>query len=273
MISIEKLGVRFGQVRAVDDLSLSVEKGESILLAGANGAGKTTLLRAMAGVLRFQAGAIRFDGRHADHRSRGKIAYIPASISLYDGLSVAEATRLHSRYFRHDRSLELDDLRLPARQKLSSLSKGEKTLFSLSLAMAAAPEYLFIDDVIHFLDPHLREIFLHSVLRLIEEKRLTMIMASQSASEIEGIPERVLVMEQGRIILDEAVETLKQHFVKFYAREVPAGLPVVYARDWQGTKEIYLHPYRPEIHRLERIEHLSLGEILRAMIGGEYDRH
>ncbi len=273
MISIEKLGVRFGQVRAVDDLSLSIEKGESILLAGANGAGKTTLLRALAGVLHIQSGAIRFDGRHADHRSRARIAYIPASISLYDGLSVAEATRLHGSYFPRGSESGLDALRLPARQKVSSLSKGEKTLFSLSLAMAAAPEYLFIDDVIHFLDPHLRELFLQSVLRLIEEKRLTMIMASQSAAEIEGLPERVLVMERGRIILDDPVEALKQRFVKFYAREIPPGLPVVYSRDWQGAKEIYLHPYRPEVHRLERVEHLSLGEILRAMIGGEYDRH
>ena len=69
------------------------------------------------------------------------------------------------------------------------MSKGEKTIFFLSLALAAAPEYLFVDDVVHFLDPHLREVFLTSILQRIEEKRLTVIMASQSAFEIEGIPE------------------------------------------------------------------------------------
>ena len=87
MITIDKLCVRFGKIRAVDDLSLSIKKGESILLAGANGAGKTSLLRAMAGVLGASHGSIRYGGRKADHRSRRKIAYIPASISLYDGMT------------------------------------------------------------------------------------------------------------------------------------------------------------------------------------------
>jgi len=273
MISIEKLEVRFGKARAVDDLSLTIEKGESILLAGANGAGKTTLLRALAGVLRAQKGSIRYEGKKANHHSRKRIAYISAAMSLYDGLTVGVAVRLHARYFGHDRDREIEGLRLPAEQKISSLSKGEKTLLSLSMAMSAAPEYMFIDDVIHFLDPHLRELFLNSILRLIEEKQMTLIVASQSAFEIEGIPERVLVMERGRIILDEAVETLKRKFVKFYGRQIPPDLPVIYSRDWQDAKEIYLYPYRPEIHRLEGIEHLSLSEILRAMIGGEYDRH
>jgi ABC-2 type transport system ATP-binding protein len=273
MITIDKLSVRFGKVRAVDDLSLTIDKGENVLLAGANGAGKTTLLRALAGVLHAQAGSIRFGGERAGSRSRRRIAYISAAISLYDGLTIEAAVRLHARYFGHDGNREIKDLRLPPRQKISSLSKGEKTLFFLSLAMAAAPEYMFIDDVIHFLDPHLREVFLNSVLRLIEEERLTMVMASQSSFEIEGIPERVLVMDQGRIIMDEAVETLKGKFVKFYGRQIPPCVPVVYSRDWQDAKEIYIYPYLPEVHRLEGIEHLSLTEILRAMIGGEYDRH
>ena len=70
MITIDKLSVRFGKVRAVDDLSLTIDKGESILLAGANGAGKTTLLRAMAGVLRASHGSIRYDGQQSRPRAR-----------------------------------------------------------------------------------------------------------------------------------------------------------------------------------------------------------
>ena len=138
------------------------------------------------------------------------------------------------------------------------MSKGEKTIFFLSLALAAAARYLFVDDVVHFLDPHLREVFLTSILRLIEEKQLTVIMASQSAFEIEGIPERVLVMEKGRIILDESVDTLKQKFVKFYGDTIPRDIPVVFSRQWQDAKEMYVYPYLPEIHRLDGVEHLNL---------------
>jgi ABC-2 type transport system ATP-binding protein len=273
MITVEKLSIRFGDIRAVDELSLAVERGESILLAGANGAGKTTLLRVLAGVLRCRPGSVRFDGREASAATRRKVAYLPASISLYDGLTVEEATRLHGRYFGHDQAREIRGLRLPPRQRIATLSKGEKTLFFLSMAMAAAPEYLFVDDVIHLLDPHLREVFIDSVLQLIEEKMLTLVMASQSASEIEGLPDRVLVMEKGRIVLDEAVEELKRKFVRAYDRQVPPGLPVIFSKDWRDTREMYVYPYQPEVQRLERVEHLNLQQILRALIGGEYDRH
>lgn len=273
MIAIDKINVRFGKTRAVDDLSLSIESGESILLAGANGAGKTTLLRALAGVLRTASGSIRYDERKADPRARKKIAYIPASISLYDGMTVKEATRMHAHFYGRPTAWTVSGLAFPANLRIASMSKGEKTIFFLSLALGAAPDYLFVDDVVHFLDPHLREVFLASILRLIEEKRLTVIMASQSAFEIEGIPERVMIMEKGKIILDERVDMLKQKFVKFYSETIPRDIPVVFSRQWQNTNEMYVYPYLPEIHRLDGIEHLSLTEILRAFIGGEYARH
>jgi len=273
MIAIERLSVRYGRVRAVDELSLTVGKGDSILLAGANGAGKTSLLRAMAGVLNPSHGSIRFDGKKATHRTRGKIAYIPASISLYDNMTVKEATRLHARFYGGSAAWAISGLSFPPGQKIAAMSKGEKTIFFLTLALGASPEYLFVDDVVHFLDPHLRDVFLSSILSLIEEKQLTVIMASQSAFEIEGIPERVMIMEKGRIVLDESVDRLKQTFVKFYGADAPRDIPVVFSRQWQGTREMYVYPYLPEIHRLEGVEHLSLAEILRAYIGGEYARH
>lgn len=274
MIEVANLTVRYGQTRAVNDLSLAIAPGESVLLAGANGAGKTTLLRALAGVIRPSRGEIRFAGRKAATRSRRKIAYIPASVSLYEGLTVAEAQRLHRRHFGQAGAVaELGEMPFSAHQKILSLSKGQKTLFALSLALSAAPDLLLIDDVIHFLDPHLREIFLTSILRLIGERQLTVIMASQSAFEIEGIPERVIILNQGALTLNEPVENLKQKFVKFYSEKIPAGLPVVFAREWQGEKEVYIYPYQADIHRLTKVEHLNLSEILRAFIGGEYDRH
>jgi ABC-2 type transport system ATP-binding protein len=273
MITIDDLCVSYGKTRAVDHQSLAVEKGESILLAGANGAGKTSLLRAMAGVLAAGHGSIAYDGRKTDHRSRKKIAYIPASISLYDGMTVREATKLHALVYGQRASWTVSGLTFPAGQKIGSMSKGEKTIFLLTLTLGAAPEYLFVDDVVHFLDPHLREVFLTSILDLIEQKQLTVIMASQSAFEIEGIPQRVLIMEKGRIILDENVDDLKQKFVKCYGETVPRDIPVVFSRQWQNTREMYVYPYQPERHGLGNVEHLNLTEILRAFIGGEYARH
>lgn len=273
MIKIDNLCVRFGKTRAVSSLNLAIEKGESILLAGANGAGKTSLLRAMAGVLRTNQGSISYNGRKADQRTRRKIAYIPASISLYDGMTVREAARFHAHFYGQAEPWGINGLSLPLDRKVAALSKGEKTIFYLSLILSAAPEFLFVDDVVHFLDPHLREVFLTSILNLIAEKQLTVILASQSAFELEGIPQRILVMEKGGIILDENVDALKRKFVKFYGESVPPDIPVVFSRQWQDTREMFVYPYLPKLHHLERVEHLNLSEILRAFIGGEYARH
>ena len=73
--------------------------------------------------------------------------------------------------------------------------------------------------------------------------------------------------------MDEQVEYLKRFFVKIYAEEIPDGLPVVYNKEWQGMKEIYAYPFDSKLYGDFKAEHLGLGEILRAFIGGEYDHH
>ena len=71
----------------------------------------------------------------------------------------------------------------------------------------------------------------------------------------------------------KSVDALKRSFVKFYGDTVPDDIPVVFSRQWQNAREMYVYPYLPEIHRLGGVEHLNLAEILRAFIGGEYARH
>jgi len=272
MIEVDRLTVAYGRTRALDDLSLVLPPGESVLLAGANGAGKTTLLRAIAGVLRPDAGQVRLGGHPADHSTRRELAYIPASISLYDDLTVTAAIRLQARLYPGLVYRPLGGIDFAPGKRIATMSKGEKTLFSLSLALAHQPAVLLIDDVIHFLDPHLREAFLDAILSLLAERRLTVVMASQSAFDIEGIPERLVLLHRGRLILSEPVEELRGRFVRCYVDPPPQGVPVVFSRAWEGTREVYVYPYDPARHDLPAPEHLNLPQILRAFIGGEYDR-
>jgi len=273
MIEVSNLTVRFGSKTAVDNLSVSINKGESILLAGANGSGKTTLIRSMAGVLNTSAGKIYMDDLESGPVSRGKIAYIPASLSFYDGLKIKEAIKLHRSFYRGFTFKEIGGYSFDSNQKVSALSRGEKTLFFLTLALSCSPEYILIDDVIHFLDPHLRDIFLQTILKLIGEQELALVIAAQSSFEIEGILDRVIIMDKGKIFLDEPVEDLKCRFVKIYAEEFHQDLPVVFSRDWQGVKELFLYPFEPDLYPSGKVEYLNLPDILRAFIGGEYDSH
>lgn len=273
MIQISNLTVKYRKKKAVDDLNLTIEKGESILLAGPNGSGKTTLLRAAAGVLNSSQGEVLIDAHKVDHRTRQKTAYIPASISFYDSLKLKEAMKLHASFYPAFSYQEIGEYNFDYNQKIGTLSKGEKTLFFLSVALSTKPEYLLIDDVIHFLDPHLREIFLKTILQLIEDEQMTVIIAAQSSFDIEGILERVVVLDKGKVFLDETVDNLKQKFVKIFSEDIPENLPVVFSRDWQDMKELYLYPYTPELKIKEKVEYLTLPEIIRAFIGGGYGNH
>lgn len=270
MINISNLNVRFGKVNALDDVRLEIGRGECILLAGANGSGKTTLLRALAGVLFPRKGDIFIDKREVGPATREKTAYIPTSLSFYDSLKLKEAASLHASFFPGFSYKEIGDFAFDMERKTGSLSKGEKSLFFLSLALSTSPDYLLIDDIIHFLDPHLREIFLKSILQLIEEEQLTVFIAAQSAVDIEGVIERVVVLDKGKIVLDNPVEELKRSFIRLYAEKIPENLPVVFQTDWEGMKELYIYPFEAHMKPEGRMEHLTLSEILRAFIGGEY---
>lgn len=273
MIHISGLRVTYGRNRAVDNLNLTINRGESVLLAGANGSGKTTLLRVVSGVLIPNRGEIHIDQKRIGPLTRRKTAYIPASIGFYDSLKIRDAIALHGSFYPDFCYRDLAGLAVSRSRRVGSLSRGEKTLFFLALALASNPEYLLIDDVVHFLDPHLRELFLKSILQLIEEKQLSVIVAAQSSFEIEGIFERIIIMDKGKTVVDENVDEIKEKFVKIYSESIPDHLPVVFSRPWQGVNELFLYPYDPGIKCQEKIHHLRLSEILRAFIGGEYGFH
>ena len=273
MIEISGFTFKYGTRVALDNINMTFKKGEIAILAGANGAGKTTLLRAISGVLLCQRGKIRIDGVNVGAKSKQRTAYIPASLSFYDSFRLKSAIKLHSAFFKDFKYREIGGYRFDLNRKMGSLSRGEKTLFFLSLSLSTSPEYLLIDDVVHYLDPHLRDIFLQSILQLIEEQKLGLVIATQSPLDIEGIIDRVIVLDKGKTTLDESVETLKRTFVKIYSSEEPENLPVVFKKEYNGMKELYLYPYHGDIKVDTNIRYLDLSEILRAYIGGEYDRH
>lgn len=273
MIKVENLRFCFGKTVALDKINISFDKGETTILAGANGAGKTTLLRNICGILNTRSGTITIDEMPVGHQTRKKIAYIPSSLSFYDGLRLGEAIRAHASFYNRFQYRPIGEYRFDMDRRVSGLSRGEKTLFLLTLALSTSPDYLLIDDVVHFLDPHLREIFLNSILQLIEDKELALVIAAQVPVDIEGIVDRVVIFDRGAIVLDESVINLKQKFVKVYGEDAPADQPVIFSKEWQGVKEMYIYPFAKEASSDLQVEHLNLTDILRACIGGEYAHH
>ena len=189
-------------------VNLSVNKGEFVALCGQSGSGKTTLLRILAG-LEKASGSLHVDGEvWQDSKTflppqQRKIGFVFQDYALFPNMSVKE----NLLYVHDDKALathlleatELTSLqdRLPA-----TLSGGQQQRVSLCRAMMNRPKLLLMDEPLSALDPQMRTKLQHEILALHKEFNTTTIMVSHDPSEIYRLSERVLVLDQGKIIKD-----------------------------------------------------------------------
>jgi ABC-type multidrug transport system ATPase subunit len=271
VLEVRNLRVRFGKKVALGDIHVQFRKGESVVIAGSNGAGKSTLLRCLAGVIHPDKGQILY----AKDVPREKIAFISDGLSLFENMTLKQGLDFHLRTFHiqdPDESF-FQQLKFSLNQRIKSLSVGERTLYHLSLLLSQKPAVLLIDEIIHAVDPYLREKFLEAVIEAIDKYGTTMITINHTFSEIQNIPERVLMMEGGRFILDEKSESLKAKIKKVVTDvELPAEIPFVFKKESALGKEYFIYPFQDDFRRKYAYDFrsLELGEIIKALIGGEY---
>jgi ABC-2 type transport system ATP-binding protein len=273
MIKLEHIYFAYKKQPVFRDFNLSIEPGESVLITGINGIGKTTLLRLMAGVLLPQQGRITYSEKLGpDPRSR--IGFISDKMNLYENMSLQEAIRYHSRVYdiRNFDTEMIDKAKLKTSQKIAELSRGQKLVFHLSLILDARPEMLLIDEVIHSMDVYLRDVFLNRLLEMIEENRTTLVLVNLNFHDIEKIPQRILLLKDNQIAVDEPMESLKIRIKKVVSdREIP-GLPVLIHKQYEDGHEYYVYPFQEELVSGSggHVVDLNLHEIIKAFIGGEY---
>lgn len=268
---VENLKVSIGRNTVLDDITIQFQKGESVVIAGKNGAGKTTFLKCLANVIIPDQGHIEF----SEKVSPEKMGYISDQLSLFENYTVKQGIDFHSAAYQiqdFDTTL-INELKLNLNQKIKSLSAGERTLYHLSLILAQKPEILFVDEIIHVIDPYLREKFLEAVIDLIHRFQTTVVMVNHTFTEIEKIPDRVLVMEKGQFILDEKAEDLGGKLKKVVAKEeIPEEVPCIFKREASYLKEYFIYPFDEEVRKKfpNDYKDINLNEIIKAFIGGQY---
>ena len=224
-LAIEGLTKRFGQgddaVVAVDDVSLTVERGSVVGLLGPNGAGKTTLIKCALGIVVPDAGSVQVFG--TDVRAGRRAAYADVDAMLegarndYWRLTVRE----NLRYFatisgvdpdsvaaRHDRLLDRLDLADKADTPVRDLSRGMKQKVSLASVLAGGAELVFLDEPTLGLDVESARTLRAELRRLAAEEGLTIVVSSHDMTTIEAVCDRVVMLSNGRIAADDTVEAL-----------------------------------------------------------------
>ncbi len=271
IVEVENLRVNIGKKAILNNIHLELQKGEAVVIAGRNGSGKTTFLKCLADVIFPDEGHILYSGRV----SKEKIGFISDQVSLLENLSLKQGIDFHKNVYgiKNFDSTLLKELKLDLNQKIKNLSAGERTLFHLSLILAQKPEILLVDEIIHTIDPYLREQFLEAIIDLMERDQATLVMINHTFSEIEKIPERVLIMEKGEFIVDEKSEILGTKLKKISSEsEISEDLPCVFKREASYIKEYFIYPFDEEFKEKFSYEFMdvSLNEIIKAFIGGQY---
>jgi branched-chain amino acid transport system ATP-binding protein len=224
LLELEDVSARYGPIRALHGLSLSLDEGSTLALLGANGAGKTTTLRAVSNLVR-KSGEVRLSGRRISHRSPEAIArlgvsHVPQGRGILADLTVEENLRLGG-YSRRGRSVTRSDLaavfehfpqlRERERQPAGTLSGGEQQMLALGRALVARPRLLMLDEPSLGLAPLVvREIF-GVLAHLNREEGITVLVVEQDAAVALRLCEAACVLETGRVALAGPSDELREH--------------------------------------------------------------
>lgn len=226
-------GKKFGQrVVGAQEVSFTVKKGEIFGFLGPNGAGKTTTIRAILDYLNIQTGTVTIFGldHHTKRREiRKRIGYVPGDMSLFDNFSGEEILE----YFGKFRSIDPDFLaelrsnfRVKLHKKIGSLSKGNRQQVGLIASLASKPDLLILDEPSSGLDPLMTANF-HKILKSLKDQGFTIFLSSHNLAEVQAICDRVGIIKEGKMILVESVEELKNKFlqkatIKFDSSTMPS---------------------------------------------------
>lgn len=213
MIEIRNVTKRYGDKRAVDDVSFNVAAGESVALWGSNGAGKTTLIRCLLGATRFQ-GEILVDGISSSRHGkavRRLVGYVPQTMPTFD-MSVGEMVLLIARLrgaSARDGLQVLDEFGLShtKRQSVASLSGGMRQKLALTLALLGDPRVLVFDEPTANLDAKSQNELIRMLVELKQAGR-TIVFTSHRWSEVRALADSVVHLEMGKQIESGSVAEL-----------------------------------------------------------------
>ncbi len=271
VLEIHDLCLSFGKKKVLDQLNVEFVQGEAVLIAGSNGVGKTSLLRCITGVYLPGSGRIRF----GESITKKKIGLISDKMSLFESFTLQEGIDFHCRVFhlKHFNDSLIKPLNIDKNQKIKDLSAGERALYHLSLLLSQKPAILLVDEIIHAVDPYLRELFLEALIEMIAEFNTTLIMVNQTFAEMGRIPERVLIMQDGGFVLDEKRDDLHQKMKKILSdKEISGDIPVVFKKESPVINEYYVYPFTAEMESKYGYDFrdVDLTEIIKSFIGGYY---
>ena len=214
-LEIENVSAAYGGIPVLDDVSLSINRGEVVSLIGRSGSGKSTLLRVLMGLTPITSGAVRLDDALVDYTSRASVrrlrermAIVFQQFNLFQNMTVlrnvmlapVEVQKRPSNEAQHDAMRMLDKVGLSDKLHAypSELSGGQQQRVAIARSLALRPAALLLDEATSALDPELVDEVLNTI-RTLAQEGMTLLIVSHEMEFVREISSRVVMMDAGRI--------------------------------------------------------------------------
>jgi urea transport system ATP-binding protein len=225
VLELAHVDAYYGYSRALQDVSIAVEKGELLSVLGRNGVGKTTLMRAVLGLMDRTTGSIRLDGieiagRRTDERAKAGIGYVPQGRGILPRFTVGENLRLgqfanpHANGRIDEWVLELFPILKDHLGRLGgNLSGGQQQQLAIARALLTAPKVILLDEPTEGIQPNIVEEIERVIIRLNREHGITIVLVEQNVAFARRASQRFLIMEKGRIAVQGSIAELTDELV------------------------------------------------------------
>ena len=287
MIEVKNVTKTFGDLKALDGLTMTVPTGAVYGLVGPNGSGKSTIIRHIMGIYRPDAGEILADGEpiYENPAVKGKMAYIPDEIFYFAQASLRDMRDFYKGIYpafdlgRYDKLREVFPLneKLPIRR----MSKGMQKQAAFWLSLCIRPDILVLDEPVDGLDPVMRRQIWSLLMADAAERGITVLVSSHNLRELEDVCDHVGILDHGRLLLERSLSELQENIVKVQLalkepKPLPEGLKLVHESTSGRLRTLILRGDSREIlARLQELEPLymdalplSLEEIFIYELGG-----
>ncbi len=221
MIEIKNLSKNFGELKALDNVSFDVEKGELFGVIGQNGAGKSTLFRSMMNFYDHFDGQILYEGMQMADIPLEKIGFLPEERSLSPKKTIREEVKFFARL---NQMRNLDEKTLQAYfdrfeikgsldDKIKSLSKGNQQKVQLLASLIYKPEFLILDEPFSGLDPYNANLLM-GIIKEINNQGTTIIFSSHNMENVEYLCDRLIMLKNGKIVLKGSPNEIRNSYEK-----------------------------------------------------------
>ncbi|MEN6389180.1 MAG: ABC transporter ATP-binding protein [Syntrophomonas sp.] len=233
MIELAGVSKRFGEIEALRDVTMEVNKGSVFGLVGSNGAGKTTLLKILSGIYRQDLGRVRIDSQNVyeNNRVKERTFFIPDYLYFFHNYTIDNMAQFYRSVYEtwdQERYVKLSGVfDLDAHRRIKTLSKGMQRQAAFWLGLSLAPDVMILDEPLDGLDPVMRHKVKNLIFQDVAQRQMTVMISSHNLRELEGICDYVGILHRGSMLVQKEMDELKADLNKVqvgFSDGIPEGL-------------------------------------------------